>query len=363
MAKKKKKRKKKLFDQPHSKKAGLPPGSLVYVGDEEAALSTDLTLISYDEKVFSENQSGQEKNLLKELNPNRVNWLNIEGLANPALIERTGKHFQLHPLVIEDILNTEHRPKVEVYDNYLFFTLKALHSIDHQDVSYEQLSFVLTADTVLSFQEKKGDFFDELRKRLDTEQSKARKKKADYLFYRLIDIVVDNYFFVLENLGERIEELEDEVYTHPSKDSLHKIQKIKKELIYIRKAIYPLREAISKVTKDDTDLISEHTQHYFIDVYDHSIYVIDTVETYRDLISGLMDMYMTGLSNKMNEVMKVLTIIATIFIPITFIAGVYGMNFEHMPELQHQWAYPAVWIIMVLVALVMIMYFKRKKWL
>lgn len=360
---KKKKRKNKLLDKPHSRKAGLPPGSLIYVGDEEAASSTKLSLIQYNQDDYIEHKGNKEKELLEKLDNTHVNWLNTEGLSDPALIQHIGNQFQLHPLVTEDILNSEHRPKAESFDKYLFFTFKALHSIDRDEISYEQMSFVLTGNTVLSFQEKQGDLFDEIRKRLDAKQAKARKKNADYLFYRLIDIVVDNYFIILESLGEQIEELENEVYTNPTKESLHKIQNIKRELIYIRKAVYPLREAISKIVKDDSDLLSDQIQHYFTDVYDHCIYVIDTVETYRDLASGMMDMYMTSLSNKMNEVMKVLTIIATIFIPLTFIVGVYGMNFEHMPELQHKWAYPAVWVIMIIVAGAMLLYFKRKKWL
>lgn len=345
-------------------KAGLPPGTLIFVGDQRTDKS-ELELITYNGSEIDEVVSTSSEEIIDQLKENRVNWINIDGLHNVKLIEEIGEHFKIHPLLLEDILNSEHRPKSADYEHQLFFTLKTLYNLTDEEIYYEQISFVLGKNYLLSFQEKEGDIFDGFRSRLKKSgisRSRARNKGADYLFYRLIDTVVDSYYLILEKVGERIEHLEDEVYDNPRKETLQKIQKLKKELIFLRRTVYPLREALSRITKGDT-FVKKDTLTFFSDVYDHTIHVIETLETYRDLISSLTDMYMTAISNRMNEVMKVLTIIATIFIPLTFIAGVYGMNFEHMPELEWKYGYLGVWILMLLVFSGMMIYFKRKKWL
>lgn len=346
-------------------KAGLPPGTLIFMGDKLTEKS-QVDLILYDSDDILEFCSKSSEDVLEQLATDKVNWVNIDGLHNLKLIEEIGEHFKLHPLLMEDILNTEHRPKSEDYEHQVFFTLKTLYSLTDEDITYEQISFVLGKNYLLSFQEKEGDLFEGFRERLRQTgpgKNRARSRGSDYLFYRLIDTIVDSYYVILEKVGERIDELEDEVYDDPSKKTLQKIQKLKKELIFLRKTVFPLREALSKVTKGEYVFIKKDTLPFFSDVYDHTIHVIETLETYRDLVSSLTDMYMTSISNKMNEVMKVLTIMATIFIPLTFIAGVYGMNFEYMPELKWKYGYLSVWSVMIATAIGMIVYFRRKRWL
>ena len=237
-----------------------------------------------------------------------------------------------------------------------------LYKIEGNQIDYEQMSFVLGNNFLITFQEKEGDLFDPFRERIRLDQGKARKKKADYLFYRLVDIIVDNYYIVLDNIGEQIEDTEEEVHRNPSTETFRKIQAIKKELIYLRKAVYPLRDAVGKIIKDEFNLIEEDNLPYFSDVYDHVIHVIDSLETYKDLTASLMDIHINTMNTRMNEVMKVLTIISTIFIPLTFIVGVYGMNFDYMPELRWHYGYYGVWIAMALIVAVMFRYFKYKKW-
>lgn len=351
------------FGVGHKKTAGLPPGQLVHLGEKLTDKSV-IEFISYNKSNFEDIISEKPAPIFKKVKSNEVNWINIDGLHNIDLVKSVGDHFEIHPLVLEDILNPDQRPKIEDYEKYIFCTVKTLNTLKADDIIYEQMSFVLGKDFLLSFQEKEGDLFDGLRHRLKNDPaSKARQKDVDYLFYRLIDTIVDSYYLIIENLGERIERLEDEVYLEPTKETLQKIQGLKKELIFLRKSVYPLREAVSKISKGEYDFISKETVRYFSDVYDHTIHVIETFETYRDLTTGLMDMYMTSISNKMNEVMKVLTIIATIFIPLTFIAGIYGMNFEYMPELTMRNGYFYALGAMGVVFIGMLVYFKRKNWL
>jgi len=345
-----------------SKKAGLPPGSLVHVG-QKFSENEELELITYKENSIEAFRYKEVNKDFNKFHPDQVKWLNLEGLHNTRLLEEIGTQFGLHPLLLEDVLNTAHRPSAEGFDGYVFFSLKMPYKIDKTGIEYEQISLVLGPDYVISFQEKPGDIFTPIRDRLKDEKSRMRRLGADYLFYRLIDTVVDSYYLVLETIGERIEVLEEEVFASPDRQTLKSIQELKKELIYLRKSVYPLREAISKVTKDPGEIIHQETDTYFQDVYEHTIHVIETVETYRDLTSGLMDMYMTAISNRMNEVMKVLTIMATIFIPLTFVAGIYGMNFQYMPELSWKWGYPTVWGVMLVMVVSMILYFKKKDWL
>lgn len=320
-----------------------------------------LELISYNPEHYSRRSDLTVDNLLKELKPDHVNWINVDCLLDQSLLETLQAHFNLHSLLVDDILNDQ-RPKAEEYDDYLFFTLKMLYRIEGHSIDYEQCSFVLGSNYLISFQEKEGDMFDPFRERIRLDQGKVRKKKADYLLYRLVDIIVDNYYTVLDNIGEKIEEIEDEIQHSPSQKTFQKIQVIKRELIFLRKAVYPLRDAVSKVMKNEFGFIEEENIRFFSDVYDHVVHLIDSLETYKDLISSLIDIHINTMNTRMNEVMKVLTVISTIFIPLTFIVGVYGMNFDYMPELRWRWGYFAVWGVMFVIVIGMIRYFKYKKW-
>ncbi len=320
-----------------------------------------LDLFQYNEKEFASFTDLGVDELLKKQQPDRVNWINLDGLHDKTIINKIGDHFCLHSLLLEDITN-DHQPKVEEYENYLFFTLKMLYRIEENVIDYEQISFVLGKDYLLSFQEKEGDLFGPLRERIRLDQGRVRKKKADYLLYRLIDIIVDNYYVVLDSIGQQIEQIEEDIYKKSDGQEFRKIQRLKKELIYLRKALYPLRDAMSKLIKDESGFIDSSNARFFSDIYNHVAHLIDSLDTYKDLTSGLMDIYINTLNTRMNEVMKVLTVISTIFIPLTFIVGVYGMNFDFMPELHWRFGYVVVWMAMLVVVVGMIRYFRYKKW-
>lgn len=321
-----------------------------------------LEIITYDRLNYNRFVANDVAEILPQIKKDQVNWVNLDGLSNPAIMEGLQNHFSLHSLLVEDILNDQ-RPKAEEYEDYLFVTLKMLYRIEGSEVDYEQISFVLGKNYLLTFQEKEGDLFDAFRERIRQDQGRVRKKKADYLLYRLIDVTVENYYNVLDNIGEQIDEIEISIREDTSDGSFQKIQSIKKELIYLHKALYPLRDALGKVLKDESDFIQEENIPYFSDVYDHVIHLIDSLDTYRDLSSGLTDQYLNIQNSKLNEVIRVLTIISTIFIPLTFIVGVYGMNFEYFPELGWKHGYATVWVVMLTIAGGMIGYFKYKKWM
>jgi magnesium transporter len=320
-----------------------------------------LELISYSREQYERIESVSVDYLLTKFNPERVNWINMDGMSDLSIVEKLQSHFCFDALTLDDVIN-EQRPKAEEYDDYLFFTLKMLYRIEGEKIDYEQISFILGTNYLISFQEKEGDLFDAFRDRIKLDQGKVRKMKADYLMYRLIDIIVDNYYTVLDNIGTQMDAIEDCIYSESAEEAFHRIQGIKKQLIFLRKAVYPLREALSKVMKGETSFVQEENMRYFADVYDHTVHVIDSLETYKDLTSSLLDIHMNTMNNRMNEVMKLLTIITTIFIPLSFIAGVYGMNFKHMPEIEWYYGYPAVLGFMTLVTIGMIYYLKRKKW-
>lgn len=344
-------------------KAGLPPGTLVHIGKKHSD-SIRIQLIEYSQDHFESRECKQVDECFSALTNNHVSWINIDGLHDVPTIESLGSPFGLHPLLMEDILHTHQRPKTESYDNCLYVTLRMLGiSKDKKHIVSEQVSLVLGDNWVLSFQEREGDLFDGLRERLSQGQGITRKKGADYLLYRLIDTLVDNYFFVTDHFSEKSEKLEIEALESPTEETLARIQEIKKQLIELKRVVVPLREAVSSLYRDESKLIKKDVTRYFRDVYEHTVQVIDSIETQRDIISGVTDLYLSGISNKMNEVMKVLTIIATIFIPLTFIAGIYGMNFAHMPELSWEYGYASAWGLMLLVTIIMIIFFKRKKWL
>jgi magnesium transporter len=320
-----------------------------------------LELIQYNEKEYQKYDNISIRDLVGKIKPDAVSWVNLDGLEDQTIITAIAEHFGLHSLLLEDIIR-EHQPKAEEFDDYLFFTLKMLHRIEDNKIDYEQISFVLGKDYLLSFQELEGDLFGLFRERIRLDQGRVRKKGADYLLYRLIDIIVDNYYTVLDNIGEQIESIEDAVYRNPSEKEFQRIQQLKKELIYLRKALYPLRDALSKLIKDESGFILSENVRFFSDVYDHVVHLIDSLDTYKDLTSSLMDIHINTLNTRMNEIIKVLTIASTIFMPLTFIVGVYGMNFEFMPELHSKWGYPVVWGVMILMTVSMVGYFKYRKW-
>ncbi|UCF65036.1 MAG: magnesium/cobalt transporter CorA [bacterium] len=350
------------FIKRKSRKTGMSPGTMVHVGERKVDQVT-IAVIDYD----TENIDSMVLPTIEKAFPFKdsltITWLNITGLHDVKLLEKLGKKYQIHPLVLEDILNTDQRPKVEIFENYIFVVLKMLSfDTQKQEIEHEQISLIVGNNYVITFQEREGDVLNPIRERLKNPLGRLRKNGADYLAYTIIDVIVDHYFILLEKLGEKIETLEENVIEKPNQSSVKELQLLKRELIFLRRSVWPLRELISGLSRDETTLISSYTSPYLRDVYDHTIQVIDTVETFRDMVSGILDIYLSSLSNKMNEVMKVLTIIATIFIPLSFIAGVYGMNFEFMPELKWPWGYPTVWGIMLTALVSMLIYFKRKKW-
>jgi magnesium transporter len=346
-----------------SEKASLPPGSMVFIGDVKTEAST-LNIIDYDDREFIEKKVKTIDECLPFKDLPTVTWFNVTGLHQTDVIERMGGYFELHPLLMEDIVNTGQRPKIDDYGKYLFFVLKTLQYDEANDmIKSQQVSFILGPNYVISFQEVEGDLFDPIRDRIRTAKGIIRRMGPDYLTYALIDTVVDNYFIILEKLGDKIEFLEDELVINPGTETLQAIHNLKRELIFLRKSVWPLREVVSRMERGGFDLIKQATGIYLRDVYDHTIQVIDAIETYRDLLSGMLDIYLSSISNKMNEIMKVLTIIGTIFIPLTFIAGIYGMNFSYMPELGWRWGYPIVLTVMLIISGVMVHYFKGKKWL
>ncbi len=344
-------------------KIGLPPGTLVHVGEKKTE-QTRIEIIDYDDKQLRQ----KEAQTIEECFPFRdeptVTWINIDGLHEVDLIEKLGVHFNIHSLVLEDILHTGQRPKAEDFGKYLYVVLRSLSYSEKQDeILEEQISMLIGSNYVISFQEQAGDEFNPVRERIKSGRFQMNKRKADFVAYSLIDAVVDNYFLILEKMGEKIESLEDELLDHPTPATLQTIHRLKRKLITLRKSAWPLREVIGGLERGESSLFQKSTTIYLKDVYDHSIRVIDTIETYRDMVSGMLDMYLSNLSNKLNEVMKVLTIISTIFIPLTFLAGIYGMNFDFMPELRWRWGYFAIWGIMIMIGVGMIFYFRKKKWL
>ncbi len=358
----------KLFQQV-SKKAGMSPGTPYFVGEKKVE-EIRITVIDYDADNCEIKELDRAEECFSYKEKPTVTWINVDGLHEGPVVQELGNCFGWHPLIVEDILNTHQRTKMDIFDNYLFISLKMLtYNGEENKLGAEQMSLILGENYVITFQERKGDIFDPLRNRIKNSKGKVRKAGADYLAYALLDSIVDNYFTVLESIGEVIEDMEEELVTNPSPDTLQQIHDLKKEMIYLRKSVWPLREIISGLEREETPLLKETTNIYIRDLYDHTIQVIDTVETFRDMISGMLDVYLSSVSNRMNEIMKVLTIFAAIFIPLTFIAGIYGMNFNpekspfNMPELNWYLGYPFAVALMVSVGVGMLFYFRRKKWM
>ena len=346
-----------------SKKAGLPPGTLIHVGEPKTE-RVKITVIDYDEANLQEKEIAKVDECYPFKEKPTVTWINIDGIHDVDVISKIGKNYGIHPLMLEDIVNTEQRPKIEDFEDYLFLVVKMLSFDEKQrEINIEQVSLVIGPNYVLSFQEREGDVFDPVRDRIRRSKGRIRKKGADYLAYALLDAIVDGYFLILERIGDRIEELEENLISRPDVRMLQAIHYLKREMIFLRRSVWPLREVISGMSRKESSLIKESTEIFLRDVYDHTIQVIDTIETYRDMVSGMLDTYLSSISNRMNEVMKVLTIFAAIFIPLTFVAGIYGMNFAYMPELGWKWGYFAVLAIMATICISMLIYFRSKKWL
>jgi magnesium transporter len=340
---------------------GAPPGTMFYNG-EQAGTPVKITLIEFNETEFFEREFFNLSECFSHVKTDMVKWINVEGLHDTKIIGDIAAFYNIHPLTQEDIVHIDQRPKFEEYDNYLLTIMKMI--LYNEEVNAEQLSMILLKDTVISFQEPEGgDAFDVIRLRLRQCKGRVRKLGADYLFYALMDAVVDYYFHAIEKIGDKIERIEEEIINEPRRESLIELYNLKREVIYLRKQVWPVRDLVNNLIRSESQLITSNTQLFFRDLQDHTSRIIDSVETYRDLLSGIMDIYLSTNSNKMNEVMKVLTIMSSIFIPVTFVAGVYGMNFEFMPELKSPYGYAITWLVMICVMGGMIFYFRRKKWI
>jgi magnesium transporter len=317
-----------------TKKIGMPRGTLIHVGEKKVD-RVRLSIIDYKK----ESLESKELHIVQEALPFKespsISWLNISGLHDMNILKKIGAVFDIHNLVLEDIVNTTQRPKVEIYDDHIFIVIKMItFDSAERKIDVEQISFIVGDNYVITFQERVGDIFNPVRERINNAKSRLRNHGTDYLMYALLDVIVDNYYLILEQITDIIEELEEKILDNPNTSLPYEIQKIKKEILFLRKSLLPIREAVDDLVNEDTPLITDYVAPYLKDLYDHTIQVVDTVDSYRDMVTTLLEIYHSTLSNRMNDVMKVLTIIATIFIPLTFIAGIYGMNFENMPELK-----------------------------
>jgi magnesium transporter len=345
-----------------SDKSGLPPGTPVYMG-ERPPDETKIRIFLYNEENYEE-KTGLSLDELKEFSAKAGSkWVIVTGLADTQLINDICEFSGLHPLTTEDILNTHQRPKIESFDDYIYIVIKVILPMEDEGIYSEQASIILFEDTIITFLENDDRIFEPLIRRLTASKGRLRKNGNDYLFYSIIDSVVDEYFEIFEIIGERLERIEDSVITSPEPEVLEEIYSVRRDLIWLRKSIWPLRDVVAELSRGEYPLIGDNTEIFLRDVHDHLSQISETLETYRDLAAGILDLYLSGVSNRMNEVMKVLTIIATIFIPLTFIAGLYGMNFRYMPELSHPLAYPAVLLLMLAIAVAMLIYFRKKRWL
>jgi len=349
-------------DPRHSSKAGLPPGTLVHLGRHVAEKAT-ITVINYNEDTYRVKETTSTDECFSLIDPSMVTWINVDAVSDPQTVEAIGKHFGLHPLLLEDVMNTDQRPKMDNYDDYLFLVLKMIMiNVDTRAPEADQVSFVLGRNYLISFLERPSEVFLPAVERLQAERSRIRKNGPDYLLYTLVDVIVDNYFAIIDKGSEILEELEARVIRGVRTETLIDIQRRKRDFMFLRKSISPLRDVLLAIERNDTDLISPSLMVFFRDIADHSIRVIDNIETSREMLSGMLDIYLSSVSNRLNEVMKVLTVISTIFMPLTFIAGVYGMNFHNMPEIGWPYGYYASLVLMAFVVITMLIFFKRKKW-
>ncbi len=346
-----------------SKKSGLPPGTPIHIGEHRTE-PVHIHWVTYSEAAVQEQDLTQNDNFSFSSSDPTLTWVSIQGVHDIAPLNHIATCFHLHPLVLEDLVNTEQRPKVEDYEQYIFLVLKNISWHENtRNIHTEQISLILGQNFVLSFQEGNHDVFHPVQSRLQSSKSQLRTHGSDYLFYALLDVVVDNYFFVLEALGEEIEALEERVMKQTGQESLHSLHELKREMILLRKSVWPLREVVGRLSREESAFVRPTTLVYFRDVYDHTVQVIETIETYREMLTSILEIYLTSLSNKLNEIMKVMAMIATLFIPLTLIAGIYGMNFKNMPELEWEWGYPIILSIMALCAGGMVLFFRKRKWL
>tara|TARA_R110002050_G_scaffold16019_2_gene49128 strand:+ start:226046 stop:227137 length:1092 start_codon:yes stop_codon:yes gene_type:complete len=344
------------------RKMGQAPGTVTYMGQREG-VETIVSVINYDENDFNVNATNSLQEINDFKNSKLTSWIDVTGISDERYIDDLGKIFGLNSLVLEDVVNPQQRPKIDEYEDYIFGVFKMLYLDENQEIVSEHVALILLENSVVVFQELKDDVFNGVRARIKSKSGRIRTRGADYLFFALLDAVVDNYFVILEHINQRIEGLEDEVYDNPNPDVAHRIQDLKKEVLKVRRQIVPVKEIIGRLEDSESHLISKDTKLFLRDVKDHCIEINESLQIYREMSMSLMEMYMSNMSNKMNEVMKVLTIMASIFIPLTFIAGVYGMNFDNIPELHMQYGYPMVWGVMIAMFIAMLFYFKRKKWL
>jgi magnesium transporter len=348
--------------QKRSRKSGLPPGTLVHIGEKRAE-TVRISVFDYDEAHFQE-RTGVKPEEVTAPGDAMVRWVDIGGIHRMDVLETFGKTFGLHPLLLEDIANTDQRPKLDDYGTYGYVVLKMLYEGDRRgDINVEQVSLVFGENFLLSFQENGGDVFQVIKERLRAGKGRLRHAGSDYLLYALMDAIVDRYFAVLENLGEKIETLQDAVVTNPQPETLRDIHSLKRQLLFFRRSVWPLRDVLNNLSRSDGQFLQGTTKVFYRDVYDHVIQIVDTIESLREMVSSMMEIYLSSVSYRLNAVMKVLTIITTIFMPLSFIASIYGMNFEHMPELKSTWGYPAVLAVMAISGGGMLYFFKQKKWL
>ena len=352
----------KFIKQTREKTLGQPPGTLVHVGhvyDQR----TMLARIEYDTGRVIDSHPDPSRAVVPEIEGSTL-WLDVDGVHDASTIEQIGASAGLHPLILEDVMHTGERPKLEESAAFLFVSLRMLRIAEStRQIEDEQVSLVLGPSWVISFQERQGDVFDPVRERIRTGRGRIRSARADYLFCSLVDAIVDNYFVVLEDIGDRVEDVYERVTKNPSRVELDAIRLLKRELLFMRKAVWPLREVLSRLERGETPLLASETLPYFRDVYDHAVQILDTVETFREMLTSLMDVYLSSIANRTNEVMKVLTMITTLFIPLSFLAGLYGMNFRFMPELAWRYGYYGLLSVMAIVSAGMLLYFRKKRWL
>lgn len=345
-----------------AQKRGLPPGSFVHIGEKKRD-KTKIAVMEFDENSLNEYEIENREDINFDSDNQKIKWLNIEGLHDTDLLGQIGRKFNLHPLIVEDILDTDQRPKIEINNDYIYFTVKTLlYNKSTSEFNIEQQSIVFSKNYVLSFGETDTDLFQPIIERIRNKIGRIRGEGTDYLAYALLDIIIDNYFEVLESLGDKIEDIEDQMLVKANPETLKTIHGLKRQVLFLHKSVWPLREILSPLERQDSPLVKDSTQIYLRDLYDHTVQVMDTTETLRDILAGMIDIYLSSSSNRMNEIMKVLTIISTVFMPLSFIVGIYGMNIVNMPELTWKWMYPTLWCVMITISILMLTYFKKKKW-
>jgi magnesium transporter len=343
---------------------GSPPGTLIQQ-QEKAHTAMSVRVMDYGPDACHVQKSVRIEDTYKLRDSGTVSWIDIEGLADTATLAKFGEHFGLHPLVLEDIFNTHQRPKLEEYDDYFYIVARMLIAGQQPTdaVHSEQVSFILGKSFLITFQEIPGDVFDPVRHRVEQGHGRSRNSGADYLLYSLLDAIVDNYFVLLQSIADRIETVEQSIVWQPERGDLDKIHKLRRELVYMRRNVWPLRDVVASLDRSDSPLIARETSVYLRDLHDHVVQVIDAIENFRDVLMSLQDLYMSGISNRTNEIIRVLTIISTIFVPLTFLAGVYGMNFHYFPELSWKWGYLGFWVVSVVIAIGLIIFLRRRRWL